>query len=156
KFQAAYDAARDPAQRAMMDIEYRVLPVGSTPMRWIKVRGRGVFDENGACLRVSGTALEITAERETRDALTHSEELLRLAADNAEIGMWDMDVIRNVNYSQPRVKAMFGMLPDEDPPPEEFFNLVHKEDVDRVLAAYGDAFDPVKRGTYDVAYRVNG
>jgi PAS domain S-box-containing protein len=156
KFQAAYDAARDPAQRAMMDIEYRVMPMGSTPMRWIKVRGRGVFDADGKCERVSGTALEITAERETQDALAHSEELLRLATDSAEIGMWDMDVARNTNYSQPRVKAMFGIPPDEDPPPEEFFKLVHEEDVDRVLAAYAEAFDPVKRATYDVSYRVIG
>jgi len=153
---AAYEAARDPAQRTMLDVEYRVLPELDRPLRWIKVRGRGVFDDNGKCVRLSGTALDITGERETRDALKHSEELLRLATDNADIGTWDMDIANGVNFSQSRVKAMFGIPVDEDPAPEEFFSLVHKDDIEHVSAAYADAFNPAKRSAYDVEYRVNG
>ncbi|HVU20732.1 MAG TPA: PAS domain-containing protein, partial [Rhizomicrobium sp.] len=152
---AAYEAARDPAKRAMMDVEYRVLPENDRPQRWIKVRGRGLFDAEGNCVRLSGTALDITKEHETREALARSEELLRLAADNAAIGVWDMDVVHNRHFSQPRVKAMFGIPANEDPPPEEFFALVHAEDIARVSAAYADAFDPARRSSYDVEYRVN-
>ena len=73
RLRAAYDAARDPEKRPMLDVEYRVLPADDQPLRWIKVRGRGVFDENGNCLRISGTALDITRERETQEALAQSE-----------------------------------------------------------------------------------
>jgi len=156
KLAAAYALARDPAQRAMMDMEYRVLPEDDQPLRWVKIRGRGVFDADGNCLRVSGTALDITRERETQEALARSEEQLRLATENAEIGMWDMDVVNGVNYSTPRVKAMFGFAPDDDPPSEAFFDRVHKDDIARVQAAYADAFDPQKRKAYDVEYRVTG
>ncbi|HEY8947599.1 MAG TPA: PAS domain-containing protein [Rhizomicrobium sp.] len=156
KLAAAYAVARDPTQRAMMDMEYRVLPEDDQPLRWVKIRGRGVFDADGNCLRVSGTALDITRERETQEALARSEEQLRLATENAEIGMWDMDVVNGVNYSTPRVKAMFGFAPDDDAPSEAFFDLVHKDDIARVQAAYADAFDPQKRTAYDVEYRVTG
>ena len=319
KLQAAYAAARDPAQRAMMDVEYRVVPTENQPLRWVKVRGRGVFDVSGTCTHVSGTAIDITAlkQAQTRDtvmaelaerfrtleepddlafaaseilghalsvnrvgygtidpvretitirrdwnapgiqslagtlhfrdygtyidelkrgvtvvisdaredprtaetaaaleginarafvnmpvteqagfvallyltsdtprvwaeeelelvrqvaehtrvaverrraenALAQSEARLRLATENAEIGMWDMDVLNNVNYSSPRVKAMFGIAPPDDPPSEEFFKLVHPDDIARVEQAYAAAFDPALRGSYDVAYRVIG
>ena len=156
RLRAAYDAARDPLKRSMMDVEYRVQSTEDVPLRWIKVRGRGVFDADGNCLRLSGTALDITRERETQEALARSEELLRLAVENAEIGMWDMDVVNNRNYSHPRVKTMFGIPPEEDLPSEDFFALVHKDDAARVEAAYAAAFDPGKRATYDVEYRVVG
>mgnify|MGYP001556936229 CR=1 FL=1 len=147
---ASYEAARDPAKRTMMDVEYRVLPECDRPQRWIKVRGRGVFDADGNCVRLSGTALDITTERETREALTRSEELLRLATDNAAIGLWDMDVVHNRNYAHSRVKAMFGIPVDEEPQPEEYFALVHADDIARVNAAYAEAFDSARRSSYDV------
>jgi PAS domain S-box-containing protein len=156
KLEAAYTAARDPAQRAMMDVEYRVLPDADLPLRWIKIRGRGVFDAGGNCLRLTGTALDVTPERETQEALRRSEEQLRLATENAEIGMWDMDVVNNRNFSHPRVKAMFGIPANEDPLSEDFFALIHKDDVARVEAAYAAAFDPQAHATYDVQYRVLG
>jgi len=153
--EASYDAARDPARRAMLDVEYRVLPEGDSPLRWIKIRGRGAFDGEGNLLRISGTALDVTHERETQHALSQSEELLRLATDNAEIGLWDMDVVANENHPHPRVKAMFGLPADRNMPAEDFFKLIHKDDIARVTAAYAEAFDPVKRAFYDVEYRVN-
>ena len=156
KLRAAFDAARDPAQRSMMDVEYRILPTDEQPLRWVKVRGRGVFDAEGQCLRVSGTALDVTREREIQEALTRSEAQLRLATENAEIGLWDFDAVNNVNYSTPRVKTMFGLSPDENAPSESFFALVHPDDIARVQAAYTAAFDPRTRAVYDVQYRVVG
>ncbi|HWD49272.1 MAG TPA: PAS domain S-box protein, partial [Rhizomicrobium sp.] len=153
---AIYEAARDPSRRERFDVEYRVVPEADQPMRWIKIRGRGVFDDAGKLLRISGTAIDISKEQEIQDALRRSEEQLRLASDNAEIGLWDMDVLHNTAYSTPRVKMIFGMPTDSDPAPDEFFALVHPDDIARVQSAYADAFDPVKRATYDIAYRVTG
>jgi PAS domain S-box-containing protein len=153
---SAYRAARDPEKRAGLDVEYRTLAVGEIPARWMAVKGRGVFDANGICTRMSGTALDITKRKQAEQALRHSEEQLRLATENAEIGMWDMDVVNNVNYSTSRVKTMFGINPSDDPPSEEFFKLVHREDIARVQTAYASAFDPKQRGSYDVEYRVIG
>jgi PAS domain S-box-containing protein len=153
---SAYRAARDPEKRAMLDVEYRTLAVGNIPARWMAVKGRGVFDADGACVRMSGTAVDITKRKRAEQALRHSEEQLRLATENAEIGMWDMDVANNVNYSTPRVKAMFGINSSDDPPSEDFFKLIHPNDIARVEKAYALAFDPELRGSYDVEYRAIG
>ncbi len=65
----AFAAAADPKKRALYDVEYRTVGREDGIIRWIAAKGRGVFDDQGACIRVAGTVLEITARREAEDAL---------------------------------------------------------------------------------------
>ncbi|MFD1787559.1 ATP-binding protein [Sphingomonas floccifaciens] len=65
----AFAAATDPAQRTLYDVEYRTIGRADGMVRWVAAKGRGIFDEQGRCVRVAGTALEITARREAQDAL---------------------------------------------------------------------------------------
>ena len=46
------------------------------------------------------------------EALRASEERLRLATEHAEVGFWDVDVVKDDLFWPPRVKAMFGISPD--------------------------------------------
>jgi PAS domain S-box-containing protein len=65
----AFAAARDPAQRALYDVEYRTVGRQDGLVRWVAAKGRGIFDDQGRCVRVTGTTLEITARREAQNAL---------------------------------------------------------------------------------------
>lgn len=65
----AFAAATDPAQRALYDVEYRTVGREDGVVRWVAAKGRGIFNEEGKCIRVAGTVLEITTRRETQDAL---------------------------------------------------------------------------------------
>jgi PAS domain S-box-containing protein len=65
----AYLAAADPQQRALYDVDYRTIGREDGVLRWVAAKGRGVFDASGRCLRVAGTALEITARKEAEEAL---------------------------------------------------------------------------------------
>jgi PAS domain S-box-containing protein len=65
----AFAAASDPARRALYDVEYRTVGREDGLVRWVAAKGRGVFDDQGRCVRVAGTAVEITARREAQDAL---------------------------------------------------------------------------------------
>jgi PAS domain S-box-containing protein len=61
---AAYDAACDPQQRALYDVEYRTVGKEDGVVRWVEAKGRGVFDTDGKCVRVVGTAIDITKRKE--------------------------------------------------------------------------------------------
>src|SRR5690242_14126150 len=70
---AAFAAALDPARRALYDVEYRTVGKEDGVIRWVAAKGRGVFDRDGRCIRVIGTAIDITARREAEDALRESD-----------------------------------------------------------------------------------
>ena len=73
----AYAAAADPDRRALYDVEYRTVGKEDGLIRWVAAKGRGTFDPEGRCLRVVGTAIDITrrkrAESELRDLNDHLE-----------------------------------------------------------------------------------
>ena len=73
----AYAAAADPGRRALYDVEYRTIGKEDGVVRWVAAKGRGVFDESGRCLRVTGTAVDVTARKTAEAALRESEAQLR-------------------------------------------------------------------------------
>ena len=73
----AFAAAADPLRRALYDVEYRTIGKEDGIVRWVAAKGRGLFDRAGRCLRVAGTAVDITARRAAEEALRESEARLR-------------------------------------------------------------------------------
>jgi PAS domain S-box-containing protein len=61
---AAFAAACDPEKRTLYDVEYRTVGKEDGVIRWVEAKGRGVFDANGKCVRVIGTAIDITKRKE--------------------------------------------------------------------------------------------
>lgn len=64
---AAYAAAADPALRALYNVEYRTLGKEDRAIRWVAAKGRGIFDETGQCVRMIGTAIDITARMQLQE-----------------------------------------------------------------------------------------
>ncbi|MDP9103969.1 MAG: PAS domain S-box protein, partial [Pseudomonadota bacterium] len=81
---AAFAAASDPAQRALYDVEYRTVGKEDGVVRWVAAKGRGVFDGVGNCVRVIGTAIDITARKQAEAALAASEAALRRVNETLE------------------------------------------------------------------------
>jgi PAS domain S-box-containing protein len=65
----AFAAACDPARRALYDVEYRTLGKEDGRVRWVAAKGRGIFDAGGRCIRVIGTAIDITGRKRIEAAL---------------------------------------------------------------------------------------
>ena len=74
---AALDAACDPARRAVYDVEYRTIGKEDGLIRWVAAKGRGLFDADGTCVRVVGTAIDVTDRKQAEQALRASEARLR-------------------------------------------------------------------------------
>ena len=73
----AFAAAVDPSRRALYDVEYRTIGKEDRAVRWVAAKGRGLFDAEGRCTRVIGTAIDITHRRTIEASLRVSEEQLR-------------------------------------------------------------------------------
>ena len=65
----AFSAAMDPDRRALYDVDYRTIGREDGVVRWVAAKGRAVFDEHGRCLRVTGTAMDITARKNADEKL---------------------------------------------------------------------------------------
>lgn len=78
---AAFAAAIDPLQRNLYDVEYRTVGKEDGVIRWIAAKGRAIFDENGRCTRVLGTAIDITRRKATETSLKESEARLHVAME---------------------------------------------------------------------------
>jgi len=73
---AAYAAAADAGKRALYDVEYRTVGKEDGLVRWVAAKGRGVFDDDGRCVLVTGTAIDITARKADEAKLKELNETL--------------------------------------------------------------------------------
>jgi PAS domain S-box-containing protein len=74
---AAFADAADPQLRALYDVEYRTIGKEDNVVRWVAAKGRGIFNDAGRCVRMIGTAIDITKRKASDEALRDSEERLR-------------------------------------------------------------------------------
>lgn len=88
--------------------------------------------------------------------LRESEERLRLAVDNADVGFWDLDLMEDTLIWPAQTKAMFGISADVPVTMQDFYDGLHPEDRERTSAAFAAAADPHQRAIYDVEYRTIG
>ncbi|WP_293862892.1 PAS domain S-box protein [uncultured Alsobacter sp.] len=80
---AAYRAATDPTLRALYDVEYRTVGKDDGVVRWVAAKGRGVFDPDGRCLRVAGTAIDVTPRKLAEERLRDLNETLERRVEAA-------------------------------------------------------------------------
>ena len=102
----AFAAALDPQRRALYDVEYRTVGKEDGLIRWVAAKGRGQFDDGGRCVRVIGTAVDITARRQTEALLRdHEQTLAREAEALAKLNEWSSQLWRTRELRQ-GIKAM--------------------------------------------------
>jgi PAS domain S-box-containing protein len=147
-YEAAF-ARREPYRieyrRRRHDGEWRTLDATGTPRY-----------SQGQFVGFVGSCTDISDERRAVLALIANEEQLRLATEAAEIGLWDLDLINDVLFWPPRVKAMFGISSDTPISMADYYGGLHPDDRAPTIAAFAAAIDPKRRALYDVEYRTVG
>ncbi|QAY76729.1 PAS domain S-box protein [Sphingosinicella sp. BN140058] len=86
KTRAAFEAAADPTRRLLYDVEYRTVGRDDNIIRWVAAKGRGLFDDAGRCVRVIGTAIDITARKAAQVALAESRARYQILFESIESG----------------------------------------------------------------------
>ncbi len=102
------------------------------PEQWLSITARPLRDSEGLS---GGVAIvrDVTEARRAEAALRASEERYALAAQGANDGLWDWDLISNKIYFAPRWKVMLGFTDEEiGTSPDEWFSRIHPDDRERV------------------------
>ncbi|WP_156383332.1 PAS domain-containing protein [Rhizobium sp. Root483D2] len=136
---------------------------GGTETAWFNYSLSPLRDEDGSIAAVLNITPENTSrvlvERrliEEQAALAASEERLRLAVANADVGLWDVDLVEDTLIWPERTKAMFGISADVPVTLDDFYNGLHPADREATTTAFLAAADPELRALYDVEYRTVG
>jgi PAS domain S-box-containing protein len=98
-------------------------------------------DEHGRAVRVVGMDRDITAEKQTLEALRMAEERWQLAVEGTNDGVWDWNVPSGATYHDQRWSQMLGYEVGEISDSIESWNsLVHPDDLPGCMAATEDHF----------------
>jgi PAS domain S-box-containing protein len=135
--------------------EYRIQPAPGV-VRWIRELAEARLDATGKMQLLVGTLQDVTDQVEAERRVRESEERLLRAQRAARVGAWEWDIVADRSYSTPDELELYGIAPDaETPPPsgfEDFINLVHPDDRERVRAANLDAV--ATRGPLEAEFRI--
>ncbi len=147
---AAYAAAADPARRAVYDVEYRTVGKEDGQIRWVAAKGRGLFAD-GACIRVVGTAIDVTARKQAEAALRDSEEQFRVLSQVLPNFVWATDAQGRATWFNERVYAYTGIVLGHLDA-AGWLAIIHPDDRARVAADWQDAV--AGRADYQCEYRL--
>lgn len=100
--------------------------------QWLSITARPLRDAGGLSGSVA-IVRDVTEAKRAEAALRASEERYALAAQGANDGLWDWDLVNGRIYFAPRWKAMLGYRDDEiGTAPDEWFSRIHPDDRERV------------------------
>ncbi|HEX4924443.1 MAG TPA: PAS domain-containing protein, partial [Bdellovibrionales bacterium] len=145
--------------RKMYESRYRIVrPDGE--IRWVAVRGRPYFDEDGRPVRVLGVAWDITDEKTSEEKLKrYSQDLERLrerfelALQGGGIGIFEFDPEKKAVSWSETMYALYDVGPEFDPTFESWPKMIHPDDRARVLANIDRVIESRDDG-YENEYRI--
>lgn len=147
------------------DIEYTIINPLKPEPRLVRAVGKAIFNAEKEVVRFSGTLQDITKERHALKQLRDANHRLELTLDQsrlskiaAQLGTFDMDLIKGTMEWDDRCRELFGISHTGEVSYEkDFINGLHPEDRNRILTIIDDVFDKSKTdGDYDVEYRTVG
>ncbi len=139
------------ARRAFR-LEYR-LRRHDGAYRWSLDAGAPRFAPSGEFLGFVGSVIDIDERRSVETALRESEERLRLAAQAAHIGTWDLDLVRGHGHWDDAASRIGGLSSGHNAyDTTTWLRLVHPEDREKTSAAFLASLEP-DGPAYDAEFR---
>eukprot|EP00698_Gefionella_okellyi_P022919 TRINITY_DN7689_c0_g1_i1.p1 TRINITY_DN7689_c0_g1~~TRINITY_DN7689_c0_g1_i1.p1 ORF type:complete len:1402 (-),score=360.07 TRINITY_DN7689_c0_g1_i1:63-4268(-) len=135
--QTVHAEAREQVQASLRDLLDRKIDImneevqmrcGGDTYRWMLVRAKALFDNDGAC-RVVGLASDISERKRIEENLRKSEQELLDAQELAGMGHWSQELETGHIWWSNMVYRIFGVPQERGPPSlEELTQIVHEED----------------------------
>ncbi len=134
------------------DEEYRVVHPDGT-IRWVRDRGFPIIDSNGQIgEKCCGIVSDITAQKLANEAFQEREEMLRLALELSNAGVYDWDAASNKVKWSPEYYHLFGIDSSVEPSYTAWIENVHPDDRERVQDEIQTMLE--QHGDLDIIYRI--
>jgi diguanylate cyclase (GGDEF)-like protein/PAS domain S-box-containing protein len=142
-----------PNDHADHKVEYRV-KAKSGEWRWLLSHFRACeFDNLGRPARLLGIDFDITEQRHREAELSEARARLAEAAHRAKIAFWRQSFGSGIYAWSEAADQILGRPKAELPATtEQYLELIHLEDLERVKAAYAEVRAQAK--AYDLEYRI--
>ena len=122
--------AHDGVVRAEIHVMLRKTPI------WFDFSLSPIRNAAGEVTHIVASGIDITARKALENSLRESETRLRLAAEGANIGLWDWNLVTDAIQYSDQWKTMLGYTPDELANHlSTWMALTHPDDVAPTLGA---------------------
>jgi PAS domain S-box-containing protein len=120
--------------------------------RWISDHGMPRYDADGAFVGYIGSCVDVTDLLQQQRALHEFEERVSLAAEAAQLGVWEFETTTGRIWISDKVRQLFQFPPDDEITYSEFQKRVHPDD----RAARDQVVRRAIRthGSYESEYRI--
>lgn len=120
------EAYQKALENSIYKYEARILKLDNS-IGWIKVHGRIFFDENNIPVKMLGTVMDFTIEKNMQQVLMKSEKKFRLLADSMPQLIWTSDTKGNLNYFNETFYTYSGVSKEEIEK-NGWLQIVHPDD----------------------------
>lgn len=150
---AMYRLEEDAMGEAGVATRIFAAPLTAKPDRWLSCASYAVHSPDGKVIGLLGVTHDITAQRQTRERLRESEEMLRHAQAIAGIGSYRMDLGSGQWTSSDVLDTLFGIGSGYDRNLEGWAKIVHPDDRAAMLDYFGNEV-VAQRRAFDKEYRI--
>lgn len=134
--------------------EYRF---GRADGTYATVYDRGyILHRGGKAIRMVGAMQDISERVALEHARQEIDDRLRFALQSAQLGTWDVDLVRSVVNWDDRCKEIFGLAKSNTISYSDTLQYIHVDDQRRVQETAMRALNPQSGGYYQCTYRMLG
>lgn len=121
-------------------------------IHWIRVQGKIYYDADGKALRMLGTVMDTTQQRNAKEELIQINQRLEIALEAGRLGSYELDVkTRKIRFSD-QFNKNYGLLPKKKLSYDELINFIEPNFKADVISAIDIA---ILTGTiYQAEYQI--
>ncbi len=136
-----------------LEFQFRIIRKNDGEIRHIRASAKSIFDDQGNVIKMFGVNWDVTFMVRSQEKLTESNRRYELASKATRDAIWDWDLKTHTMKWNKAFLDVFGHeIDDETKNFENWQNLVHKEDFDRVVNGL-KCFIESKNSQWEESYR---
>jgi two-component system, cell cycle sensor histidine kinase and response regulator CckA len=123
------------------DLELEIISAKGRRL-WVRAIGDAVRNDAGRVVKIQGAFQDVSAVRQSIDAVRLSEERFRLLSRATNDAVWDWDLVTNTLWWNEGVETLLGYRRDQLAPAAGFrLDRIHPDDLEATAAIIQSAID---------------